>query len=129
MALICALIGRLLAHQRFNLCHIHRHIAGGQRAAGGGDDSIVLNANANVVEMLGHPFGGADIQARLNRHAHARLQRAAGAHGQGLAAQGIGARLQRSLRAWFYIAAAVVAARCMGSSSWLSLNKRISSSR
>lgn len=50
--------GRSGPHQRLDLVRLHRHAARDEFAAGGGDDGVVLDADADVVELLGHALGG-----------------------------------------------------------------------
>ncbi len=67
------------AHQRFDLVHAHRYAARDQLAALVLHHGVVLDANAQVVEGLGHAGGRAHIQAGLDGQHHARAQDAAGA--------------------------------------------------
>src|SRR4051812_20989374 len=52
---------RSAAHQRFDLVRPHRHVARDQLAARGRDDRIVLDADADVVELLRHAFARAHV--------------------------------------------------------------------
>ncbi len=70
-------IGRSrIAHQSLDFIRIDGHAARDQFAAGGRDDRVVLDADADVPEAFGHVVGGAHVEARLDRQRHACLQRA-----------------------------------------------------
>src|SRR5690606_28921360 len=62
------------AHQGLDFARIHRHAAGDELAALVGDQRIVFDADAYVVELARHVVGGAHINARLDGQHHARLQ-------------------------------------------------------
>ena len=74
-------------HQHLNLIRLHRHAAADQLAAGGRDDGIVFDADADVVELLGHAGGGANINAGLDGEDHAGVQDAGRAVDDDLARQ------------------------------------------
>src|SRR5256885_12888362 len=62
-------VGRLalsVTHQGFYLVGLHGHTARDQLAARLGDDGIVLDADADVVELLGHAGRRAHVDARLD---------------------------------------------------------------
>eukprot|EP01022_Parablepharisma_sp_SALTPOND_P033110 TRINITY_DN881_c1_g1_i15.p1 TRINITY_DN881_c1_g1~~TRINITY_DN881_c1_g1_i15.p1 ORF type:complete len:1351 (-),score=485.80 TRINITY_DN881_c1_g1_i15:36729-40781(-) len=67
-----------LAHQGFDPVHGIGHTGGQQFAAGGGDVGVILDADADVPELLRHAFGRTHVDARFDGQHHARLQRAPG---------------------------------------------------
>src|SRR5256885_6238013 len=70
-------VGRLalsVTHQGFYLVGLHGHTARDQLAARLGDDGIVLDADADVVELLGHAGRRAHVDARLDGGAHSRAR-------------------------------------------------------
>jgi len=58
-------------HQRLNLRNLYRHPPADQLTPCVSHDSIVFNANADVVKLFRHVFGGAYIDAGLDRQHHA----------------------------------------------------------
>ncbi len=96
------------AHQRLDLARLHRHVARDQLAAVLGHDRVVLDADADVVERLGHAGSGADVEARFDGEDHAGAQDAAGAVGDGFARQRVLALAGVAHLRRLHVAAAVV---------------------
>src|SRR5664279_1493114 len=62
------------AHERFDLGGGDGNVAADQLAAGGGDDGVVFDANADVPVALGNALGRAHVDPGLDGHDHPRLE-------------------------------------------------------
>src|SRR5687767_7045280 len=67
---------RRVAHQGFDVGDGLGRLRGEHFAAVVGDPDVVLDANADVAQPLGHVFRRADVEAGLDRERHAGLERA-----------------------------------------------------
>src|SRR5262245_34586596 len=64
-----------VCHERFDLVHILRRPGCEHFDAAAGDHHVVFDAHTYAPKVLGHAAQpGCDVEARLNRHRHARLQ-------------------------------------------------------
>src|SRR5882672_3688940 len=68
--------GAGIAHQRLDVLDALRRFGGDHLAAALGDEDVVLDTDADVVQRLWHIVVGADIEAGLYRQHHARREAA-----------------------------------------------------
>src|SRR5258708_1371195 len=68
--------GAGIAHQRLDVLDALRRFGGDHLAAALGDEDVVLDTDADVVQRLWHIAGGTDIEAGLDRQHHARREAA-----------------------------------------------------
>src|ERR1700694_678030 len=68
--------GAGIAHQRLDVIDALRRFGGDHFAAAFGDQDVVLDADADVVQRFRHIVGGTDIEAWLDGQDHARGKRA-----------------------------------------------------
>src|SRR6266403_1501170 len=68
--------GAGIAHQRLDVLDALRRFGGNHLAAALGDEDVVLDTDADVVQRLWHIAGGTDIEAGLDRQHHARREAA-----------------------------------------------------
>src|SRR2546422_2704828 len=68
--------GAGIAHQRLDVLDALRRFGGNHLAAALGDEDVVLDTDADVVQRLWHIVGGTDVEAGLYRQHHARREAA-----------------------------------------------------
>src|SRR5881392_42854 len=68
--------GAGIAHQRLDVLGALRRFGGNHLAAALGNEDVVLDTDADVVQRLWHIVGGTDIEAGLYRQHHARREAA-----------------------------------------------------
>src|SRR5438309_4864949 len=68
--------GAGIAHQRLDVLDALRRFGGDHLAAALGNEDVVLDTDADVVQRLWHIAGGTDIEAGLDRQHHARREAA-----------------------------------------------------
>src|SRR6266480_2478435 len=68
--------GAGIAHQRLDVIDALGRFGGNHFAAALGDEDVVLDADADVVQRLWHIVGGTDVEAGLDRQHHARREAA-----------------------------------------------------
>src|SRR3954468_10571900 len=67
--------GAGIAHQRFDFGDALGCLGGDDLACSLGDDYVILDADADVAQRLGHVVGCADVEARLHGKRHTGLER------------------------------------------------------
>src|SRR5437660_734185 len=68
--------GAGIAHQRLDVIDALGRFGGNHFAAALGDEDVVLDADADVVQRLWHIVGGTDVETGLDRQHHARREAA-----------------------------------------------------